>query len=341
MLESLKDNNPTVPPLDIPTVLADQTEQQPQGIVFSEPVSISQLAPVKKNPPFILIFTSLAALFLLVALIAQLVLYYTNPVQPTIANEFENCINSGQQASLQGSLLVCVQNGKVTTSSPTQSTFARIEQESAALGVAILSGIDSKRFDNYTVSSLPNVGNLGIRVYSDQRSDNIALLVVNNSFLRADQTYNNDFAIQKVRAFLQKSSEFTVAEPLGQESLVLKAFQKSAVQDQSKTFGELEATVRNLESVRTVWGADGIPGQQYMVTARLFGSVRDSVVMLQVSLSHSAQVSLEKTVLVSCQQKFRASADVENCFHEEVKKDASIKSSLEQNLRTAATNFGF
>lgn len=284
-----------------------------------------------------------ASLLSFVVLIAQVALASMSggAGRLMLNKEFLDCQNSGGQVSLTNTLIKRCEtsNGFYVfedVSPEAGDSIALMEANEAKTNNKIIfSTAQLGNFDRSITSNTQGVGLLPIATYSKAGEETVVKVVINNSNISADSSYQNDINIQKVRNFLDRGTEFQGFEVLGNESLVLQAFQSGPDENKSQTLSELDITSSVLQKSRSVWGVDGAGDEKFLVKARLFGSIRDNVVMVETTLPYSAQKKLNSTVLTACQQKNKSITEIENCFIDQLKTTPEYQTLAEESLKNA------
>lgn len=261
-----------------------------------------------------------------------------------ITETYEFCEQRGGETSLDANLLNrCIIDGKAYFANARNGVFdntSGIEDNQAKNGQIVFSTTALQSWDRSVTSNNSGVGNLPIATYTLSTGELQRRVVVNHAQLAADSQFNNDFNVQKVYNFLDNGSEFQKIELLGDESLVLRAFQNSTPAAQSKTLGELMIKSKFFEKGRSVWGLDGDADSKFIVKSRFFGKIRNNVVMVEASLPQSAQQKLSTEVLTPCIQKFKSASEIQTCFITEVQNRFEVKAEAETVLQSALKDSG-
>jgi hypothetical protein len=263
--------------------------------------------------------------------------------QSTFNTAFVNCQNNGGVLAISKNYKnTCEKEGIVYFEDivGSGSPSLAIQESEAKNAKLVYSNPLLSLWDYSITSNTTGVTNLPLGTYTKTTNELVQKVTINNSFLQTDSSYNNDFTIQKVKNFLDNTTEFQGTELLGDESLVLKAFQNSLAAAKSKTISELQIGSSSFEKTRSVWGVDGAGDDKFVVKARLFGVAGSNIIMVETTLPYSSQQKLLKEVQVGCQQKNKASADILNCYTDQLKNDTQYKTQAEESLKSAITNAG-
>jgi hypothetical protein len=372
-LEDLADNVPAVPPLDgeIATATVPELYTAPEQVtadyytqeapvssetsvppldsgvpadVYPEDARSAQATPLNATTPWFWGALGLAVVGL-IALVGQVVYTALVPAPGLSAfnQSFVQCQNKGGQLGLSDNYLSrCEIDGVYYYQDQvgTVSTSDAIEQSEAKNGRISFVNSQLATWDHSVTSYTPGVSNLPVLAYTRVTGESVSRVVINNSYLTVDTAFNNDFNIQKVKNFLDNTSEFQGTELLGDESLVLKAFQTSSTPAQSKTIASINLTSTVLEKTRSVWGVDGVGDEKFAVKARMFGMLRSNIIMVEASLPVSMQQKLLREVLLSCQQKNKSSSEILTCYVDQLKSNPDYQKQAEDSLRSVLATAG-
>lgn len=369
-LEDLEDNvskdAPIIPPMDSDQVYALNQENfsipsSDPNVVQYEPVAIplesqaqqpsdayqavTDVSAQQKKRNGVGMVLSFLSVLLLAAFGTQLFLASqtqdTDGLKMNLA--FSQCTNLGSPSLRNNYVNYCEIDGKYVYQDQEGTVIGRagqVEQDFAKNGLIVFSTPQLAQFDKVTAVQSGNPLSSGVTAYLMTTPDTSGSVVVNNTYLKVPESSQNDLNLQRVKKFLDKESEFSGSEPLGEESLVLRAFQYQNQSAQSRTLEELSSESSVFSKSRSIWGVDGNGEEKFIVKARLFGIVRDNIVMIESGLPQSLQQKLLKETLLTCQQKNKAKADVQNCYIQEIKSNNEVKAAATNALQNILTRAG-
>jgi hypothetical protein len=265
-----------------------------------------------------------------------------NQQQTAIYTSFDQCKKTGGEVSVFGVTQICKQSGQIMTASYPIDEYQKVlsEQEKNAARQNQITYYSSQSADlqrfvvgsYYKTTSIPP----GVVAYLSKDKDKTGIQIINNLFLASPPASQNQAAIQNevyvdyVRKFLDKDAQFTKTEPLGDESAVLRAFDINEQHTKSRTVGELDAVQSGkMQKIRVLYGIDGTDTEKRAITVRVFGQVRDNVILLQNSLPSPVQTTLETQYVTSCKSQFKFKNDIQSCYIKAVAADAGLKTAAQ------------
>lgn len=262
------------------------------------------------------------------------------PVQTNlVSNSFLVCKNAGGEISKIGAVDVCQKDGVFYSQNYTKKDYNELlnleEKTAAEEGKIIYSSSNSKDLQKFVVGSYykTNAVPKGVVAYISNKPELTAVQIINNIFLNKqdDGQQDNDVFVDNVKQFLDKNPQYTEAEPLGEESAVLKAFDVHEQRTKSRTIGEInDLSASGLEKIRAVYGVDGAEQDKRAVTVRVFGQVRNNVILLQNNISQEIQNRLENEYLSACRSQSQFKTDVQNCYFEKLKSDQNLLAEVQK-----------
>lgn len=311
---------------------------------YVQPMEAAQNVKKKQNPlknlPLAKILTAITACLLLISLLG---FFFTllpkfskkvkNVEQKNLISAFNTCKNNGGEVSALGVAEICKKDGMVYSANYTKEeydqTLKAVERTAAENGQIIYYSSDAKDLQRFVVGSYykTNAVPKGVVAYISSKPELTASQIINNLFLQKEEggQKDNDVFVNYVNKFLDRDAQYTGAEPLGEESAVLRAFDVNEQRTKSRTIGEIgNVSSKKLEAIRAVYGVDGAEQDKRAVTVRVFGRVRDNVILMQNNISKDVQVSLENNILAGCRSQFKFKTDIQNCYAEKLKSDQTL-----------------
>ena len=259
-----------------------------------------------------------------------------NQQQTSVFTSFDQCKNTKGEITTFGVTQICKQNNQISTASYSVEDYQKVlsEQEKVAaknnqITYFSTQSADLQRFvvgSYYKTNSIPP----GVVSYISKDKEKTGIQIVNNLFLNSPQAIQNDVYVDYVRKFLARDAQFTKTEPLGDESVVLQAFDVNEQRTKSRTVGELDSVQSGkLQKIRVLYGVDGTDTEKRAVTVRVFGIVRDNVILLQNSIPSATQTALESQYVAACKTQFKFKNDIQTCYIKSIGADPSLKTAAQ------------
>lgn len=311
-------------------------------IVVSDALAVNN--EVKKNN-FFKILSWISSGVILLSIIGMIISMISNAraVPAVVFNSaYQSCASSAGKINQIGTVNYCNLNGKIFVDEGGKTIDQTAIEKQAALNNQILFGLDLKdgysRFvvgQTYPIVNLPK----GVTIYISPNAINASKMIVNNLYLPNSGTITNDVYVKEVLSFLNRDQKYTGTEPLGSESTVIQAFSYQAKRPQTKTIAELDVAATKLEKIRSVYGLDGDEDDRHTITVRVFGKVRDNVIMLMGNLDPQIQKKIDTDYWQVCKDKSKFTSDVENCLVDKINGDADIRSKVQDLAKQLITDF--
>lgn len=355
-LEDLKNSVPQVPAMDSEKVYATGEQSTIDAVPEQVPVTydqpqtpeaarLEQSVPLQGGTDWWFVIVAVFSGIFAIILVVQVVFAYLNPL-PIASNfntAFAQC-TSIETPTLQSNYLNrCIVNGRYVYQDQQGAVIGReekVEQDAARAGQIVFTTPQLATFDRASGAQNGAAQTPGIAAFISTSPELNTKVVVNNTFLQVPSNSQNDLNLQRVDKFLNRDTEFSGNEPLGEESLVLRAFQYQLLPAQSRTLEELQLSAIAFSRTRSVWGVDGSGEEKFIVKARLFGTIRNNVIMVEASLPQSLQQKLLKETLVTCQQQNKSKVEVQNCYVQAVRSDAAYRDAVSNALQGALVRAG-
>jgi hypothetical protein len=272
--------------------------------------------------PFLALFPWLLSLVGVISIVAALVWGILYPASTQATQVSQNFCGSSTVIKYENNQILCENNGKLFIVSSTED-ITGIEKTQAINGNLIFR---PNSFEKLTKEVYSNQNTTqksgGIVVYSNSLgNEQVQKMTVNNLFLFSGSDKQNEVNVIYVTNFLDKTGEFNGLEPLGNESVVLRAFQIEKTPQKSKTLGEITNLPKtNFSKVRAVYGVDGEGVNKKQLMVRVMVQTRGNVAMLSSQFSKETQLKVD-TKLTKCSTTTKFGSDFDTCIQEALKDD--------------------
>jgi hypothetical protein len=294
------------------------TPEQVGDMSYTGPV----LPLVSTTSTLVTLFPWLLALLGVISLVVALVWGILYPGLAKSENLIQNSCGVNTTISYSNNTIICETEGKVTQVT-TSGEVTTVEKTQAITGAIIFSPKNSLSmskavYSNQNSESKPG----GITVFTTKKNEDLVQkMIINNLFLFSGTDKQNEVNVTYVTNFLNKASEFSAIEPLGNESVVLRAFQLEKNPQKSKTLGEIEnLTNTGYDKIRAVYGVDGEGVNKKQLTVRVMVAKRDNVALLTSTFSKETQVKVDSK-LTKCSTTTKFGSDFDKCIQEALKDD--------------------